>query len=297
MSSFWSWFIIILTLGNIVAAVWLMYTNTQRATPGTTEVTGHKWDGDLEEFNNPLPRWWLGLFYVTVLLSVAYFILYPGLGNFSGVLGWSQVGQYQAEVEAAEAKYAEFYARFRDMDLTQLAADEEAMAAAGNIFGNNCAACHGSAGRGAVGFPNLTDDAWQYGGSPDDILATLRNGRNGVMPAQAAILGDDGVEEVIAYVLSISGRDAPADKAAAGGARFAQVCAACHGLDGKGNKMIGAPNLTDDVWVFGGSAADIRYALVNGRANQMPAQLPLLGEDRTRLMAAYVLKLSGQAGD
>jgi cytochrome c oxidase cbb3-type subunit 3 len=297
MSSFWSWFIIILTVANIVAAVWLMYTNTQRATPGTTEVTGHKWDGDLEEFNNPLPRWWLGLFYVTVLLSVAYFILYPGLGNFSGVLGWSQVGQYQAEVEAAEAKYAEFYARFRDMDLVQLAKDEEAMAAAGNIFGNNCAACHGSAGRGAVGFPNLTDGDWQYGGSQDAILATLRNGRTGVMPAQAAILGDDGVEEVIAYVLSISGRDAPADKAAAGGARFAQVCAACHGLDGKGNKMIGAPNLTDDVWVFGGSAADIRYALVNGRANQMPAQLPLLGEDRTRLMAAYVLKLSGQAGD
>lgn len=297
MSSFWSWFVIILTVVNIAGAVWLMYSNTQRRAPGTTEVTGHKWDGDLEEFNNPLPRWWLGLFYVTVLLSVVYFVLYPGLGNFSGVLGWSQVGQYQAEVDAAEARYAEFYARFRDMDLVQLAGDEAAMAAAGNIFGNNCAACHGADGRGAVGFPNLTDANWQYGGSPDDILATLRNGRNGVMPAQAAILGDDGVEEVIAHVLSISGRDAPADKAAAGAARFAQVCAACHGMDGTGNKMIGAPNLTDDVWVFGGSAADIRYTLVNGRANQMPAQLPLLGEDRTRLMAAYVLKLSGQAGD
>ncbi len=297
MSSFWSWFIIILTVVNIAGAVWLMYSNTQRRTPGTTAVTGHKWDGDLEEYNNPLPRWWLGLFYVTVLMSIAYFILYPGLGNFSGVYGWTQTSQYQAEMEAAEAKYAEFYARFRDMDLAQLAADEQAMAAAGNIFGNNCAACHGSGGRGAVGFPNLTDASWQYGGSPDDILATLNNGRNGVMPAQAAILGDDGVEEVVAYVLSISGRDAPADKAAAGGARFAQICAACHGPDGKGNKLIGAPNLTDDVWVFGGSAADIRYALVNGRANQMPAQLPLLGEDRTRLMAAYVLKISGSAGD
>lgn len=296
MSGFWSGYVIVLTVLSVIGCVWLMWSN--KVPPNDNkDTTGHKWDGDLEEYNNPMPRWWLGLFYVTVLMSIAYFILYPGLGNFSGVLGWTQTSQYQTEVEAAEAKYAEFYARFRDMDLQQLADDQQAMAAAGNIFGNNCAACHGSGGRGAVGFPNLTDASWQYGGSPDEILATLNNGRNGVMPAQAAILGDDGVEEVVAYVLSISGRDAPADKAAAGSARFAQVCAACHGPDAKGNKLIGAPNLTDDVWVFGGSAADIRYALINGRANQMPAQLPVLGEDRTRLMAAYVLKLSGQAGD
>jgi cytochrome c oxidase cbb3-type subunit 3 len=172
------------------------------------------------------------------------------------------------------------------------------MRAAGNIFGNNCAQCHGSDGRGAVGFPNLTDDNWQWGGSEDAILATLRNGRNGIMPAQAAVLGsDEAVEEVVAYVRSMSGLEAPADKAKAGQQRFAMVCAACHGPDGKGNPMLGAPNLTDDTWLYGSSPGDIRYTIANGRANQMPAQLDYLGEDRLRLMAAYVMSLSETAGD
>lgn len=297
MSSFWSWFIIILTAVSIAASVWLMYANTKQA-PGEADTTGHKWDGDLEEYNNPLPRWWLILFYLTVAFSIAYLVLYPGMGSFAGTKGWSQVGQYEAQMTDAEARYAAFYARFSDMELAAIAAEEEAMRAAGNIFGNNCAQCHGSDGRGAVGFPNLTDGDWQWGASEDAILTTLRNGRNGIMPPQAAVLGSDqAVEEVVAYVRSLGGLEAPSDKAAAGEERFAVVCAACHGPDGRGNPMLGAPNLTDEVWLYGSSVEAIRHGIVNGRANQMPAQLDSLGEDRVRLMAAYVLWLSGGAGD
>lgn len=297
MSSFWSWYIIVLTVVSIIASVWLMSSNS-KGSPGEIDTTGHKWDEDLEEYNNPLPRWWLYLFYITVVFSVAYLVLYPGLGSFAGTSNWTQVEQYNAQMSQAEAKYADFYARFRDMEIPAIAADEAAMRAAGNIFGNNCAQCHGSDGRGAVGFPNLTDDSWQWGGSEDAILTTLRNGRNGIMPAQAAVLGsDEAVEEVVAYVRSLSGLEASADKAQAGQQRFATACAACHGPDGKGNPMLGAPNLTDDTWIYGSSPADIRYAIVNGRANQMPAQLDYLGEDRLRLMAAYVMSLSGKAGD
>lgn len=297
MSSFWSWFIIILTVVNVIAAVWLMQSNTKRS-PGELDTTGHKWDGDLEEYNNPLPRWWLMLFYITVLFSIAYLVLYPGLGGFAGTKEWSQVGQYEQQMADAEAKYAAFYERFSDMDLKAIAADQEAMRAAGNIFGNNCAQCHGSGGRGAVGFPNLTDGDWQWGGTEQAILATLSNGRNGMMPPQAAMLGSDqAVDETVAYVRSLSGLEAPADKAAAGKAHFGKVCIACHGPDAKGNTMLGAPNLTDDIWLYGSSVEDIRHTIVNGRANQMPAQLDSLGENRVRLMAAYVLWLSGEAGD
>jgi cytochrome c oxidase cbb3-type subunit 3 len=297
MSSFWSWFIIIFTVANLVAALWLMYANTKRA-PGESDTTGHKWDADLEEYNNPLPRWWLMLFYITVAWGAAYFVLYPGLGAFAGTKGWTQVGQYEAEREAAEARYGEFFAQFRGMELTALAANEDAMRAAHNIFGNNCAQCHGSDGRGAVGFPNLTDDNWQWGGEPDTILASIVNGRIGVMPAQATMLGGAAeVENMIAYVRSLSGLDASADRAEAAKPKFAMICAACHGADGKGNPMLGAPDLTDGVWIYGSSPEAIRETLTNGRQNQMPAQKDILGEDRARLLAAYVLRLSGRAGD
>lgn len=296
MSGFWSGYVIVLTVLSVIGCVWLMFAN--RVPPNENkDTTGHKWDGDLEEYNNPMPRWWLWLFYLSVAFSVGYVVLFPGLGSYAGTLGWSQVGQYEEEIAAAEASYGAFYAQFKDMDLDTLSRNDAAMSAAHNIFGNNCAQCHGSDGRGAKGFPNLADGNWQYGGEPETILASITNGRNGIMPAQAAILGsDEAVGDVVEYVLSLSGLEHSADRATRGQEKFAVVCAACHMPDGSGMQALGAPNLTDDVWIYGGTRADIQYGLVNGRNNQMPAQLEMLGEDRVRLMAAYVMKMSRDGG-
>lgn len=296
MSTAWSWYIIIIIAINIVGCVWLLWSN--RVMPGEqSETTGHTWDGDLEEYNNPLPRWWLILFYLTIIWGVAYLVIYPGMGNYAGTLNWSQIGQYESEMQAAEQNYGAFYHQFADMDLVAIAGNDDAMAAASNIFGNNCATCHGSDGRGAIGFPNLTDDKWLYGGDPDTILASISNGRNGIMPPHEPIIGAEGVDQVTEYVLTLSGLEADAEKAAAGAEHYKTTCIACHGADGTGNPMLGAPNLTDDHWLHGGTREAIHDTIANGRLNQMPAQIEGLGEDRVRLMAAYVLKLSGQAGD
>lgn len=298
MSSFWSGWIILLTVANIVGALWLLWV-TARTRPGevAAETTGHRWDGDLQEYNNPLPRWWLWLFYLSVAFSVVYLLLYPGLGNFRGILGWSQTGQYDLEVERVGKQQEAFYARFSGMELTELAGDADAMAAAGNIFGNRCAQCHGSDGRGAPGFPNLSDDAWLWGGDPDSILASIRNGRTGIMPALGDALGGErGVGQMAEYVRSLAGLEHDAELAAAAAPMFA-VCGACHGMEGKGNPALGAPDLTDANWLYGGDWQTIRETISQGRQNKMPAQLPVLGEQQARLMAAYVLKLSGQAGD
>jgi cytochrome c oxidase cbb3-type subunit 3 len=298
MSSFWSGWIILLTVANIVAALWLLRV-TAKSRPGepaASETTGHRWDGDLAELNNPLPRWWLWLFYGTVAFSVLYLALYPGLGNFRGLLGWSQEGQFVAEVTQADERYGEFFARFADMDLLELGAQPEAMAAAGNIFGNRCAQCHGSDGGGASGFPDLTDAHWQWGGEPDTVLASITQGRTAMMPPMAgAIGGDDGVTGMIEYVRSLSGLDHDAQLAAQAQPLFA-VCGACHGMDGGGNVAIGAPSLTDESWLYGSDRETLRRTISGGRESQMPAQSPGLDDTKLRVMAAYVLRLSGQAG-
>jgi cytochrome c oxidase cbb3-type subunit III len=298
MSSFWSGWIILLTVANIIAAVWLLWI-TSRTSPGeqASDTTGHVWDGDLREYNNPLPRWWLWLFYLTVVFSIIYLVLYPGLGNFQGVLGWSQTGQYQEEVARVEATQQEFFARFDGMELAALARDEDAMAAAGNIFGNRCAQCHGSDGRGAPGFPNLTDGAWLWGGDEAAILTSIREGRMGMMPPMGDALGGErGVTQMVEYVRSLAGLDHDAELAAAAEPMWA-VCGACHGMDGSGMTALGAPNLRDDNWLYSPDRRTIAQTITNGRQNQMPAQLPILGEQQSRLMAAYVMRLSGQAGN
>jgi cytochrome c oxidase cbb3-type subunit 3 len=295
MTTGWTLFIVIITAINVVGATWLMWASSRRGpgepAPGT-ETTGHTWDGDLREFNNPLPRWWLWLFYGTVAFSIAYMVLFPGLGSFKGTLGWTQEGQWKEQVEAAERAAAPMFERFAAMSIGELGADTDAMRVARNLYANNCATCHGSDARGAAGFPNLTNADWQWGGSEDAVYATIAHGRLGAMPPWGEMLGQQGVEEVVAYVLTLSGQSAPADLAAAGKTRFEAVCAACHGPDGKGMQAVGAPNLTDDVWVYGPGADMIRYAVVNGRQNQMPAHLDLLGEQRVRLLTAYVLTLA-----
>jgi cytochrome c oxidase cbb3-type subunit 3 len=295
MSTGTSWFIIIVTLLSIAGPVWLLLANGRAAGPSSVSPkdTGHVWDGDLREYNNPLPRWWFWLFIITVVFSLVYMAFYPALGNFAGALGWSQANQHAAEVQRATAAQKARYDRYRGMGLPALATDSEAMGTARTLFANYCAACHGSDARGGAGFPNLADDNWLYGGEPDTVLASIANGRMGVMPGwEAALGGEAGVNEVTAYVRSLSGAAGDAAQIAAGQARYAAYCVACHGADGTGNPALGAPNLRDDVWLYGGDEATVRASIAKGRQGQMPAHEPLLGPDRTRLMAAYVLKLS-----
>lgn len=294
MSSFWSWFISIITIANILACFWLIrWTAKPRPNErAATDTTGHVWDGDLTEYNKPMPRWWLNLFYITIVFALGYLVLYPGLGNFDGVLGWSQISAYKEEVQEARAEYSEVYEQYARTPIPQLARNASAMATGQRIFANNCAVCHGSDARGAAGFPNLADDAWLYGGEPEQIKQSILYGRKGVMPAFGAALGTRGLQEVAAYVYSLNGRQAPEAFVEAGAEKFQQLCVSCHGQDAKGNNAIGAPNLTDDAWLYGGSLEAIKTTLSNGRQGRMPAQKELLGEERVHVVAAYVYSLS-----
>lgn len=277
---------------NVIGCGWLVWW-TARSRPNEVrqgEVIDHVWDGDLQERNNPMPRWWLWLFFLSMVFCFVYFALYPALGVFGNALGWSKAGQYEREMAEAKKQYAPIYAAFAGRDIVDLSKDPKALALGHSLFANNCVGCHGSDARGAKGFPNLTDNDWLYGGAPENIVQTITYGRQGVMPAWGAVLGEQGVAEVEAYVLSLSGRTEPADKIAAGQARFT-LCAACHGADGKGNQVIGAPNLTDDIWLYGGSETTVHETITNGRHGQMPAH-EWMGQDKIRLLAAYVYSLS-----
>lgn len=294
MSNALSWYIIVLTLGNILACYWLIRWASQRRPNEAKEgdVTGHRWDGDLEEYNNPLPRWWLWLFYITIVFGLGYLVLFPGLGKMPGTLGWTERSQYEQEVAQANAKYAPLYANFARQDVAQLAADPDAQRVGRRLFLNYCASCHGTDAAGVPGFPNLTDSDWLWGGEPDAIKTTIANGRTGVMPAWEGALGAQGVEEVAAYVLSLSGRETDANLAAAGKDRFAATCVACHGPGGKGNVAMGAPDLTDRVWLYGGSLPTIKETIAKGRSGMMPAHGEFLGADKVHVLASYVYGLS-----
>jgi len=296
MSMFWSAWIIVLVAANVVFAVWLMYSSSkQTPPPGSEDVgtTGHVWDGDLAEYNNPLPRWWLYGFYVSVLFSGVYLALFPGLGSQPGWLQWTSQKQYAEQDRETEAALAKTLGQFDQQELPQLAQDANAMKIAHNLFAANCAMCHGSDAQGAKGFPNLTASHLSWGNQPDQILATIATGRNGVMPAWLAVLGDSGVQAVANYVMTLSHRTAPNPALVASGkATFESICAACHLANGTGNALLGAPNLTDEVWIYGGSYANVVDTIAHGRNNQMPAHLERLGDREVRLLAAYVLSLN-----
>jgi len=293
-------FIVILTVLNIVGACWRMLSMRRRRSGDATpegETTGHVWDGDLAEYNNPLPRWWLWLFFISVAFSVVYLALYPGLGNFAGRLGWTSSAQHASLQRASEAQAQLLMAHFAGKSVDELRNDPEALKIGRNLFANNCAICHGADAHGNPGFPNLTDQDWLYGGSAEQVETTISGGRNGVMIAWQEALGSDGVENVLAYVLSLSGREVPAGDVAAGAKIFATNCIACHGPDGKGNQLLGAPNLTDHVWLYGGSVDAVRNSIAKGHQGHMPAQLARLGPQRVKLLAAYVLSLGTRADD
>ena len=300
-SSFWEFYVAIITVASIAACAVLLQTmSSRRVTGSTTQTTGHTWDEDLGEYNNPLPRWWIWLFYITIAFGLAYLVLYPGLGSYAGSFKWTSAGEYQAEVKQADEQYGPLFARYASQDLKQVAADPNARAIGQKLFLNYCAQCHGSDAAGGKGFPNLTDRVWLYGGDPETIKTSIMNGRNGVMPALGTILGDEGTKDVLNFVLSLSGRSHDSARAGRGKERFATMCAACHGPDGKGNQTLGAPNLRDNIWEYGGSEADIIETITKGRginaltpgASAMPAHKDLLGEAKVHILAAYVYSLS-----
>jgi cytochrome c oxidase cbb3-type subunit III len=294
-SSGWSVFVAVATAVSLVACLVLLVIAARRRAPPAgvdDNTTGHIWDEDLREMNNPLPRWWMVLFVITVLFSFIYLALYPGLGSSEGTLGWSSRSQYEAEQTRAAATMAPLYARFASMDENVLARDAQAMGIGERLFINNCATCHGSDARGSKGYPNLTDKDWLWGGSFANIQQTITEGRNGMMPPMAAAVGSgEDVRNVAHYVLSLSGSPHDNISAQLGRSKFA-ACAACHGADGKGNPVLGAPNLSDKIWLHGWGEQAIVAMINDGKSNVMPAQGGRLSAEQIRVLAAYVLSLS-----
>lgn len=295
MSTFWNLWIIGITLINLVLVFWVLMANRKVAVNDEADpenkTTGHVYDG-IEEFDNPLPKWWFQMFLATFIFAAIYLVLYPGLGSFKGVLGWTQINQLEREEQKADNRYAEIYGNFAELPIEEVAEDSKALKMGLRLFANNCAVCHGADGGGNYGFPNLTDTDWLYGGSAEKIKETLMLGRAGQMPAWGDILGEENIAKVTEYVLSLSGRAHNADEANGGAKVFAQSCVACHSADGTGSHLVGAPNLADDVWLYDGSPAGIRQSIRKGRAGVMPSQKDKLKADKIHLLSAYVYSLS-----
>jgi cytochrome c oxidase cbb3-type subunit 3 len=304
-TDFWNLYVIVLTLVSILACGVLLYAMGRmrvKVPPGKSpgaaaETTGHVWDGDLAELNNPLPRWWMWLFYITIVFSLAYLVLYPGLGRIPGVLGWTSAGAHAKEVQESDATVAPLYAKYMAMNVKDVAVDAQAKAMGERLFLNYCAQCHGSDAGGAKGFPSLRDKDWLYGGDPDLIKASITEGRNGIMPPFGAVLGGEGVRNVVQYVRSLSGQPVNSLQAQIGKPLFMQNCSACHGVDGKGNPLMGAPNLTDSIWLYGGTEATITETVTKGRGSasavtRMPAHKDLIDAGKIQVLTAYVWGLS-----
>ncbi|MDR0210079.1 MAG: cytochrome-c oxidase, cbb3-type subunit III [Pseudomonas putida] len=302
MTTFWSTYISVLTIGSLIGLTWLLLGTRKGQSNNTTDQTmGHSFDG-IEEYDNPLPKWWFWLFVGTLVFAVGYLILYPGLGNWKGVLpgyenGWTQVNEWQKEMDKADAKFGPIFAKFAAMPVEEVAKDPQALKMGGRLFASNCSVCHGSDAKGAYGFPNLTDNDWRWGGEPETIKASIMEGRHGVMPGWAEVIGEQGVADVAAFVLTnLNGRTLPegakADPAK-GQEIFAANCVACHGPEGKGTPAMGAPNLTHpQAFIYGSSFAQLQQTIRYGRQGQMPAQREIQGNDKVHLLAAYVYSLS-----
>ncbi len=311
MTTFWSTYISVLTLGSLIGLTWLLLSTRKGQSKGTTDQTmGHSFDG-IEEYDNPLPKWWFWLFVGTLVFSVGYLILYPGLGNFKGLLpgyqdasefadgqaGWTGAHEWEKEMAKADARFGPIFTRFAAMPIEEVAKDPQALKMGARLFASNCAVCHGSDAKGAYGFPNLADNDWRWGGEPETIKTSILNGRHGVMPAWADVIGEQGVADVAAFVLSnLDGRSLPQNVKAnvANGQRiFAANCVACHGPEAKGTPAMGAPDLTHpQAFIYGSSFAQLQQTIRYGRQGQMPAQVDIQGNDKVHLLAAYVYSLS-----
>ncbi len=295
MSAFWSAWITVITLAVVFGVTWLLLATRKGETSKeeTDQTLGHEFDG-IQEYDNPLPRWWFQLFLATVIFSLGYLALYPGLGNYKGLLGWTSANQWEEEMAHAEEVYKPVFAKYAALSVEELnqPGNETGLKMGQRMFSNNCAVCHGQGGQGAYGFPTLSDSDWLYGGEPAQIIATIVNGRRGAMPAWGPVLGEDGVQDVANYVLSLSGKTVDTEAAARGQTQFNTLCAACHMPTGKGMQALGAPNLTDNVWLYGGEFEQVAHSIRAGRAGVMPAHKDLLSEDKIKLIAGYVYSLS-----
>ena len=291
MSSFWSMWIIVLTSITIVGITWILFANRKREQQPADKTTGHEYDG-IQEYDNPLPAWWFYMFVITIVWGIGYLVLYPGMGNFPGILGWTQLDQHSREVAAADDKFRAMRDRYLALPVEEIAGDPVVRKMGMRMFANNCAQCHGADAKGSYGFPNLTDDDWIYGGDAATIKATLVNGRQAAMPAWGSILGDQGIAETTQYVLALNGRDTDSTMAAAGEKHFQTYCVACHGADAKGNPALGSPNLANGIWLYGGTEEQISHTLRAGRNGVMPAFKDTLSEDKIHILAAYVYGLN-----
>jgi cytochrome c oxidase cbb3-type subunit 3 len=297
-SDFWSYFISFIVIAGIIGCLaLLLMTNKMQQTHNSDNTTGHVFDGNIVELNNPLPRWWMWLFIITCVFGVAYLIIYPGLGVYKGASKWTSIKQYEQEIAQYKQQLVPIYAKFTAMSAEDLTQDAKAMAIGERLFMNNCSQCHGSDAQGSRGFPNLTDNDWIHGGSPETIEKTITFGRYGVMPPMIAAIGSqDDARNVAHYVLSLSNSPHDFSKAKLGKEKFA-VCAACHGVDGKGNQNIGALNLSDNIWLHGYGEEAIMDRINNGIYNQMPAQGERLSKEQIHLLAAYVWRFSNTPGE
>ena len=297
MSSFWNWYIIIIVLGLIFGSAILLYFthNLDTGDIKEGESMGHSFDG-IEELNNPLPKWWTLMFWITIIYSLGYLALYPGLGSYQGLLGWSSTGQWQTEMDKAENTYGPIYEKMAATPIEELVNNDEALSMGQRLFSNNCAVCHGSDARGAQSYPNLTDNDWLYGSSPAQIKQSIMTGRSGMMPALGGALGgEQGVKQVASYVRSLNGYSVDAEAAVQGEQKFKMFCVACHGIDAKGNQLLGAPNLTNGIWLYGGSQKMVEQTINKGRSGKMPSHKDLLGEEKVHILATYIYNFAKTA--
>ena len=295
ISGFWSHYVTVLVLASILACALLLWLTARSRGPSVDDnTTGHVWDEDLREMNNPMPRWWMGLFIITIVFGLGYLVAYPGLGSYGGELGWSTGGEYAKDKASADRALEPVYAQYVAQSVERLAGDPSAMAVGERLFLNNCAQCHGSDARGSKGFPNLTDGDWLYGSAPDKLKDTITLGRTGVMPPMAAAVGTpDDVKNLANYVLSLSGSPADSVRAGLGKSKFT-ACASCHGIGGVGNQAMGAPNLADKIWLHGYGEEAIISIINTGKTNQMPSQQGRLTEAQIHVLASYVWGLSNK---
>jgi len=292
VSGFWNVYIIVLTLLGLLFCVFVLMSNLTERKSGPAELHGHVWDEDLAEYNNPLPRWFFYLFWITLIFGLGYLALYPGLGSYQGMLGWSSTERYESEMTEADERFGPLFAQYAEMDVMQVAANPDAIETGERLFQNYCAQCHGSDARGSRGFPNLTDGAWLWGGDPEHIRTSIANGRTGVMPALGAAIGSEGVRNVTHYLRSLNGLVHDSVRAFHGNEIYTRHCAACHGQEAEGMALMGAPRLNDNAWLWGSSEAAITETIMQGRHNRMPGFGEFLGEDKVHVLTAYVWSLT-----